>query len=119
MRQGERASAHAAAPERGQSLVPRSSRPARSRQRGTRGTYLQTVPAPSAETAGTSHGCASTHARDPIEELGVSRSATPVWCVTRCRAAMSHAMGRSSPYSSVAYWTVWLAGWICTHRYDV
>src|SRR5215207_9837371 len=68
--------------------------------------YLQTVPAPSAETAGTSHGCASTRARDPIEELGVSRSATPVWCVTRCRAATSHAMGeapRIPPWRSGRY----------------
>jgi hypothetical protein len=71
MRQGERVCAHAAAPEREQGQTPRSGRPAGSRRRGTRGTYLQTVPAPSAETAGTSHGRASTHAQNPIEEPDV------------------------------------------------
>lgn len=38
------------------------------RRRGTRGTYLQTVPAPSAGTIGTSHGRGCTHAQHRIDE---------------------------------------------------
>ena len=96
MRQGERASAHVAAPEISQSQAPPSGRPARSRRRGTRGTYLQTCPS---AVSGNGRDESPTHKNTcprPYRKLGVSRRcATPVCCASRCRTARSHAMGRA------------------------
>src|SRR5688572_33114670 len=55
---------HAAAPERWQGPGNAKRPPGRKPAARNRGTYLRTVPAPSARTAGTSHGRTSTHAHD-------------------------------------------------------
>ncbi len=68
---------HSAAPEGWQGPGNAKRPPGRKPAARNRGTYLQTVPAPSAKTAGTSHGRISTHAHNSTDEWLGSPASVP------------------------------------------